>query len=55
MTKTPFYRKICGDFFCFVGNVLIGVYTTYIQKINNFRLVVCSRAYCLKVVLKPTT
>jgi len=45
-TKKQFYRKICGDCFCFLGNVLIGVYTTYmyIQKINNFRLVVCSPA-----------
>jgi len=39
---------MCGEFFCFLGNMLIGVYTTYIQKINNFRLVVCSPAYCLK-------
>jgi len=28
-----------------LGNVLIGVNTTYIQKINKFRLVVCSSAY----------
>jgi len=28
--------------------MLIGIYTTYIQKNNNFRLVVCSPAYCLK-------
>jgi len=53
MTKTQFYRKICNEFFCFLGNVLIGVYTTYIQKLNNFSLVVCSPAYCLKC--KPST
>jgi len=35
-------------FFCFLGNVLISVYTTYIQKNNNFRLVDYSPAYCLK-------
>jgi len=28
--------------------VLIGVYSTCIQKINNFWLVVCSPAYCLQ-------
>jgi len=39
-----FTKKICGELFCFLGNVLIGLYTTYIHKINNFRLV-----YCLKV------
>jgi len=37
MTKNAVLQKICGDFFCFLGNVLIGVYTTYIHKINNFR------------------
>jgi len=26
------------------------VYTIYIQKINNFRLVVCSPAYCLNEI-----
>jgi len=46
--KLQFYKKIYGDFFCFLGNVLIGEYTIYIQKNNNFRLVVCSPAYCLK-------
>jgi len=28
--------------FCFPRNVLIGVYTSYIEKFNNFRLLVCS-------------
>jgi len=37
--KTQFYRKMCGDFFGFLGNMLIGVYTSYIQKINDFCLV----------------
>jgi len=48
MTKNAVLKKICGEFFCFLGNMLIGVYTTYIQKINNFRLLLCSPAYCLK-------
>jgi len=50
MSNTQFYRKICDDFFfCILENVLIGVHTTYIQKINNFRLEVYSPAYCLNV------
>jgi len=32
--------------FRFLGNVLIGAYTTYMQNINNVRLVVYSPAYC---------
>jgi len=37
-----------GQFFCFLGNVSIDVYTDYIQKVNNFHLAVCTPSYCLK-------
>jgi len=34
--KHIFTEKYTVNFFGFLGNVLIGVHTNYIQKINNF-------------------